>query len=37
MYLHNNTDEFKKIIELIASKENIDPNFIEKDYYITII
>ena len=37
MYLHNNTDIFKKIIIHIASKKNIDPNFIEKDYYITII
>ena len=37
MYLHNNTDEFKRMIELIAFKENIDPNFIEKDYYITMI
>lgn len=32
MFLHNDTKEFKKIIENISSSENIDPSFIEKDY-----
>lgn len=37
MFLHNNTKEFKSIIEFVALNKNIDPNFIEKDYYITMI
>ena len=37
MFLHNDTREFKKIIENISSIKKIDPSFIEKDYYITMI
>ena len=37
MYLHNDTRIFKRVIENIASKINIDPSYIEKDYYITIV
>lgn len=37
MFLHNDTKEFKKIIEIVALNKDIDPIFVEKDYYITMI
>ncbi len=37
MFLHNDSKEFKEIIKNISSSKNIDPSFIEKDYYITMI
>ena len=37
MYLHKNTKTFENTIKNISTKINIDPSFIEKDYYITII
>ena len=37
MYLHNNKDLFKEIVETIANKNKIVPEIIEKDYYVTLI
>ena len=37
MFLHNDTKEFKKIIEIVALNIDIDPIFVEKDYYITMM
>ena len=37
MYLHKDTKEFKKIIDIVSTNISIDPVFVEKDYYITMI
>lgn len=37
MFLHNDLKEFKKIIEIVALNKDIDPIFVEKDYYISMI
>lgn len=37
MFLHNDIKEFKKIIEIVALNKDIEPIFVEKDYYISMI
>ena len=37
MYLHEQQDVFKDIIEQVHAKTGVDPLIIEKDYYVTLI
>ena len=37
MYLHENKEAFKEIIEIVADYRNRTPIVIEKDYYVTLI
>lgn len=36
-FLHNNKDLFSQAINLVFSKNNIRPEIVEKDYYVTMI
>ena len=37
MYLHEDKEAFKEIIEIVADYSNRTPTVIEKDYYVTLI
>lgn len=37
MYLHENKNEFRNIIQIISDRENIDTDIIEKDYYVCLV
>lgn len=37
MYLHENMDEFRNIIQIISDREHIDSDIIEKDYYVCLV
>ena len=37
MYLHNNKEAFKEILDIVANKNMIAPEIVEKDYYVTLI
>ena len=37
MYLHNDKDSFKEVIDQVARKNKLAPEIIEKDYYVTLI
>lgn len=37
MYLHNDKESFKEMIDQVATKNNIAPEIVEKDYYVTLI
>lgn len=37
MYLHNDKESFKEMVDQVATKNNIAPEIVEKDYYVTLI
>ena len=37
MYLHNDKKSFKEMVDQVATKNNIAPEIVEKDYYVTLI
>ena len=37
MYLHNDKESFKEIIDQVATKNKLAPEIVEKDYYVTLI
>lgn len=37
MYLHENREQFKDIIEQVSAESGRTPRVIEKDYYVTMI
>lgn len=36
-YLHNQKEQFREAIELVAYQKGIAPDVVEKDYYVTVI
>lgn len=36
-FLHNNKKNFAQAVDLVVSKQNIRPEIVEKDYYVTVI
>lgn len=36
MYLHNDKESFKEMVDQVATKNNIAPEIIEKDYYVQL-
>ena len=37
MYLHNDKEVFKEIVDQVATINNLAPEIVEKDYYVTLI
>ena len=36
-FLHNDKKSFSQAVELVVSKQNLRPEIVEKDYYVTMI
>ena len=36
-FLHNDKKSFAQAVELVVSKQNLRPEIVEKDYYVTMI
>ena len=36
-FLHNDKKSFSQAVELVVSKQNLRPEIVEKDYYVTVI